>query len=108
MLDLGVVAQNLLEQLSAELVNRGIVLPDMVYVAPGAEVAFDCEQLTVNMTRIISNMQTQDTPYPTMSALMISSAEFFATLVRCVPTLSDQGVPPSPADSAAAASLIMN
>lgn len=106
-MDLGALAQTLLDQLKDQLVLQGITLPEMVYLAPGAEVAFDCEQLTVHLTRIISNYSGTDTPFPQPHATLMNSAEFYATMVRCVPVVSDDGSPPEAADQTAAAQVLM-
>jgi hypothetical protein len=106
-MDLYALSLILLDRMVEQMNVEGIALPDLKYVAPGNEVPFDCEQFTVNLTRIISNFQTQDTTYPTMPALLMSSAEFYITCVRCVPTFDDQGNPPPAKASSDAAGQIM-
>jgi hypothetical protein len=107
MLDLQTVAQALLDNVIQQLTEMDIAVPGITCLAPGNEVAFDCEQLTVNLSRIISNFQTQDTTFPTYAAQMMSSAEFYITLVRCIPTIDDSGRMPSPQSQSDAAGVIM-
>jgi hypothetical protein len=106
-MDLGEFAQTLLDGLSNQLVEQGISLPEVVYLAPGYEIPFDCEQLTVHLTRIISNYSGTDTPFPQPHATLMQSAEFFATMVRCVPVVQDDGSMPNPAELTTAARLLM-
>jgi hypothetical protein len=106
-MDVQVLAQALLDNMVEQLTAQDIALPSVQYLAPGAEVAFDCEQLTVSLTRIISNFGGADTPFPHPSALLMSSAEFFVTLVRCVPTFDDNGNPPPSSAMSDAAGVIM-
>lgn len=106
-MDLYATATKLLDLVSQQLTTNGVVLPDRVYVAPGVDLAFDCEQLTVHLSRIISNFPGQDTPYPTIThKILRRSAEYFITLVRCVPTMNDSGDPP-PVDQMNAASTVI-
>jgi|SRR5215831_15391311 len=107
-MDIYGAATKLLDLVKQQLTTAGVVLPDRVYVAPGVDLALDCEQLTVHLSRIISNFQGQDTPYPVMThKLLRKSAEFYVTLARCVPSMNDDGSPPPVADMDAAASVVM-
>jgi hypothetical protein len=95
-MDLFVLGKQLLDLTVEQLTNLGTVVPDRQYVAPGADVAFDCEQITVRLTRIIANFQGADNVYPMQThKKQRKTAEFFVTLVRCVPTLNEDGSAPS-------------
>lgn len=94
-MDLYQVAQNLLDAVGQHMEEQGIILPEIQYVAPGNEVAYDCELLTVHLVRILSNYQGTDTTFPSPYALLVNSAEFNVTMARCVPVLDEQGnLPP--------------
>lgn len=100
------LATKLLGLVADQLTEQGIVVPERQYLAPGTDVVFDCEQLTVRIARVIPGMQGADTTFPvvTHSALR-KTAEFYVTLVRCVPTMHDNGDPPT-VDEYTAASQI--
>jgi hypothetical protein len=103
------LATKLLGLVADDLESQGIVLPERQYVAPGADLVFDCEQLTVRHTRIIPGMQGSDTPVPAVTHKKIrKSAEFFVTLVRCVPTMQDDGTPPSVTEYNDASKIMMD
>lgn len=107
--DLYDFANKFLGLVEDQLTSMGVSIPDRVYVAPALDIAFDCEQLTVHLARIISNFQGGDTPYPVVThAKQRKSAELFVTLVRCVPTMNDDGTPPSVGDLQASAEVLVN
>lgn len=107
-MDLYSTATSLLDLVTQQLTSLGVVIPERVYVAPGADIAFDCEQLTVNLSRIISNFQGADTPYPVQQhKILRKSAEYSITLCRCVPTLNDNGTAPSTEALGDAANITM-
>jgi hypothetical protein len=107
-MDLLTLSQDLLQLVQDQLTAQGVTIPDRVYCAPGADLVFDCEQMTVHLSRIISNFQGNDSPYPAPHAIRRKSAEFYVTLVRCVPTMEEDGEPPSPAGLTTSAGVIMN
>lgn len=108
-MDLFETAHKLLGLVTEQLVAQGVSIPERVYAAPGMDLAFDCEQLTVHCSRIISNFQGADTPYPVQTHKLIrKSAEYYVTLCRCVPTIRDDGSPPSPDSLNAAAKVMMS
>jgi hypothetical protein len=107
-MDLFGTATQLLDLVVDQLTAQGVPIPERVYVAPGLDVAFDCEQLTVHLSRIISNFQGADTPYPVIThAIIRKSAEYYITLCRCVPSMNDDGSAPSPESLSAAANVVM-
>jgi len=105
--DLGKAGVKLLGELVKQLTDMDIPIPAVVYLAPGNEVAWDCEQLTLHMTRIITNYEGGDAPSPVAHALLMSSAEFVATMVRCIPVPNDNGDLPDPADVTTAAAQLL-
>jgi hypothetical protein len=105
--DLGATAQILLDSFVANMEEQDIVLPDYQYVAPGNEIPWDCEQLTVHLVRILDQFQTAESTFPKHHSLYISSAEFEFTLVRCVPVIEDGGKLPTPAALGQAAGVLM-
>ena len=107
-MDLFETANKLLGLVVEQLGEQGVSIPDRVYAAPGMDLAFDCEQLTVHLSRIISNFQGADTPYPVRThKILRKSAEYYITLCRCVPTIRDDGSPPSPESLSASANVAM-
>jgi hypothetical protein len=90
------LATKLLGLVADGLVNQGVTVPDRQYVAPGSDLVFDCEQLTIRLTRIIPGMQGADTPYPVVThSKLRKTCELFVTMVRCIPTIHDDGSPPT-------------
>ncbi len=90
------LAAKLLGLVADELTQMGISVPERQYLAPGADVVFDCEQLTVRIARIIPGMQGADTTFPVVTHCALrKTAELYVTLVRCVPTMHDNGDPPT-------------
>jgi hypothetical protein len=103
------LATKLLGLVDDQLTELGIATPERQYLAPGANVVFDCEQLTIRIARIIPGVQGADTPYPVVThSKLRKTAELFVTLVRCVPSMNDDGSPPSVADYTAAAEVSFN
>lgn len=96
-------AQELLD-LCADAVTAASSEPNRVYVAPPGP-AFDCDQLTVEVRSL------GDHPFPAQSTLgagrrihaAINLVGFRVKIVGCVPTLDEEGNPPSEVDSQAAA-----
>jgi hypothetical protein len=108
-MDLYLLGKQLLDLTIEQLTALGTVVPERQYVAPGADVAFDCEQLTVRLTRVISNFQGADTPYPMVTHMkQRKTAEYFVTLVRCIPTMHEDGTPPSASELNGASNITMN
>jgi hypothetical protein len=105
--DLGVAATLLFDSLVDKLEEQGIDIPEVAYIAPGNEVVWDCEQLTLHLTRIIGGYPGTDSPVPQPHALLMNSAEFFATIVRCIPVVGDNGQLPDQADVVAGAQGLM-
>jgi hypothetical protein len=105
--DLAASAQLLLDSFVANMEEQSIVLPDYQYVAPGNEIPWDCEQLTVHLARILDNFQGTETAFPKHHSLYISSAEFVFTLVRCVPVLQDGGKLPTAKELTTAAGVLL-
>jgi hypothetical protein len=90
------VANKLLGLVANELTGLGILVPERQYLAPGSDVVFDCEQLTVRIARVIPGMQGADTTFPVVThSKLRKTAELFVTIVRCVPTMHDNGDPPT-------------
>jgi hypothetical protein len=108
-MDLYVTATKLLDLVVDSLKDQSIVVPDRVYVAPGSDIAFDCEQLTVNLVRLMNKFPGADTSYPVVThSILRKSAEFSVTLCRCVPAMNGDGSAPSPQKLGDAASITMN
>ncbi len=106
--DLGEAAVKLYDATVDKLEEQGILIPKVTYLAPGNEIVWDCEQFTMHMTRVFSNYPGADSPVPMPHAILMSSVEFFATMVRCIPTPKENGEPPDSADVAIAAQGLMN
>lgn len=92
------LAGDLLSRVAVELTAAGVALPLLRYVAPASIVAYDDEQLTINVSNLFPGR-------PGNNAVSIGSdsftgehtAEFQIALVRLTPTMNDQGMPPDPA-----------
>jgi hypothetical protein len=67
--------------------------PERQYIAPG-QVAIDCEQVTVFVGPLTEGASAP-TP-PRASFARINRVALIITVVRCVPTVDNRGVPPSP------------
>jgi hypothetical protein len=105
--DLGDMALKLLDAVVAKLEEQSIVMPPIVYLAPGNEIVWDCEQFTLHLTRVIGQTGGRDSPAPMAHPLLMNSAEFFATMVRCIPVPDDSGKMPDPAATTAASQMLM-
>jgi hypothetical protein len=109
--DLFLAAQKLFALFIEQMEVQGIDLPERQCICPGNEIVFDCEQVTLHLTRILGNKEGADTPAPGPHALLIASAELYFTIVRCVPVAVDNGsngyAPPDPADVTAATGVLM-
>lgn len=106
--DLGAAAIKLFDVTVDKLEEQGIVIPEVNYLAPGNEIVWDCEQFTMHMTRIIGGYPGIDSPVPQPHAIYMNSVEFFATMVRCIPTPNDNADRPDDAEVAIAAQGLMN
>ena len=103
------LAVKLLGLVADGLTQQGITVPDRQYISPGADLVFDCEQLTVRMTRIIPGTQGTDSPVPAVTHRKLrKSVELFVTLVRCVPTMHNDGSPPTVAEYEPATQVLFN
>ena len=102
-LDLPTVATTVLNAVTAHFAAGGVELPSRQSIAAGSpnEIAWDCEQLTVALQGVgwgqaeeafSQNVQTGTG----MSAQGSRHAVILVGLVRCTPTLSSDGNPPTP------------
>jgi hypothetical protein len=105
--DLGDAALKLLDLMVEKLQEQNIVMPSIVYLAPGNEIVWDCEQFTVHLTRVIGQSQGRDSPAPMAHPLLMNSAEFYATMVRCIPVINDAGEMPDPAKTSEVSQSLM-
>lgn len=90
---IGTVANLLLDAVEAAAVDAAWALPDRRYVHVGA-VAYDCEQVAVQ-TDQIGRGTTSETFAGEVLPADVWTASFRVHLIRCVPTLDDQGRAPS-------------
>lgn len=111
-LSLGPTAEKILEAFREALIARGVELPETQFVAPGADIAWEAEQFTVNL---ISMEQGQ--PGRAFAGTMVPKttlfyATFAVNLLREVPGLSGEGhvqdMLPSPEEQQAAAFETIN
>lgn len=110
--NLGQTAARVLAAFEGALEAEGVDLPDARFVSPGTDLAWDGEQLTVNVTTIDGGIPGQPqagTVYPTTSLL---SAQFTISLLRVVPSLSGGGTAddmiPDPAELQQSAEEVAN
>lgn len=97
MRDLGQMAELLLAVVVKGYNEAGVPLPDVQYVAPGAIAAYDGEQLTVNVARILPGRPGATDPYEyaTFAQFMV---QLNAVVVRNCPSFDESGNAPSPTD----------
>lgn len=91
--DLADLADSILAAVEARHADAGIGLPNRRYTHTG-EVAYDCEQLVVTLTGVFAGLPASPHNDPVNPVAPIS-ASFEIHVVRCVPTLDQQGNPPS-------------
>lgn len=99
-LTLYALAQATLASLEAHYTAEGVDLPERRYVADGL-VAFDCEQVTVEVRRTFpsSGDVRQETAAP-MQYETGRGAEIAVTILRCAPTVTDDSGEPAVPDIA--------
>lgn len=104
------VAQRLLDTLVAAAADEGIELPERRFVTAGAAggEAWDGEQVTVGLQQLIpANASKQgvilgQATQVTRGALPMTAAALRIEIVRCHPTMKDDGRPPAAEDEQAA------
>lgn len=79
---------------------------DRSYVAAGA-VAADCDQLTVQVIRVFGGFPGNEGPQTQTPCAAPRTVELSFKLYRCVPTMSEKGAPPSPAELEASAAGLL-
>jgi hypothetical protein len=67
--------------------------PLRAFVAPGPPAIDCCDQLTVHVAQIDEGSSAP--PVPRASTARINLVTFVATITRCVPTIDDNGIPPT-------------
>lgn len=73
--------------------TRDVDLPETRYVAAGGHVAYDGEQVTVNVLRLFSGQPGAERPVQ-MAPLSVRSLEMLAAVVRDAPVLDENGSAP--------------
>lgn len=103
------IADACLDAVVAHYATLGTELPARQYVANGTP-AYDCEQLTVNVE---STAPITGSPLNEIASDLIRDAGhamrsglYAVTILRCIPTLDDEGDPPPVTDEAASSALI--
>lgn len=94
-------ARSLLNLIEARYAADGIVLPSLRYVTVG-EIVADCELCVVSLSRLFHGRPG----FENIERLGLGDmlvAEYQAVVMRCWPTLTQQGTMPSAADLNAAA-----
>lgn len=90
------IATTILTSVESTFAAHTVDLPDRVYVNHGRP-AFDCEQLTISLPMMFRGMAGQEdaSSLRTQPCTLVRAATYTLTIVRCVPTSSDDGSPPS-------------
>lgn len=92
------IADALLTAVVAHYAEEGVELPERRYVANGLP-AFDCEQVTVFCENTVGITGTPLGENPTEwlrdAGHAMRAGIFAVSIIRCVPTLDDEGDPPS-------------
>ena len=93
---LATLASDILTALVAELVADGISVPARRYVHAG-EVAWDCEQFVVSLKAMRPTMPGGAEVLPTGpgGCVVLRSAVFEVSLIRCAPVPFEDGTPPN-------------
>lgn len=105
MMDLYVMATELLAIVSGQLNGFGITLPAIQYVAPGPMPAWDGEQITCHLVRSYEGSPISEANFQ-MAGYAEHAAEFSICIVRATPVMTDLGIAPTPAQ--VRASVIAN
>ena len=110
--DLGTTAERILAAFVVALEAQGVDVPGVRFVSPGADLAWDGEQLSVNLLGIDqggAGVPEGVTMYPTATRF---AAQFSVMLIREVPALSEdsrlENMLPSPQEAQAAAERTIN
>ena len=97
--DLYAMAGDLLARVVTSLTAQGVVLPLLQYVAPAQLVAYDDEQLTVNIPQLLNGRPgTGNASQQQDSWSSEHCVEFQISLTRMTPGLTEQGNMPLIAD----------
>lgn len=109
------IATSLLDNLVAGLTDEGIDVPSRQYIHSG-EIAYDfvdddcSEAFVVSFQGILQGTGATTAAYipgtPIKCAVPLV-AQYIVVLLRCVPVITDDGPPPTPADLTAAAQEIL-
>lgn len=103
------IAQACLDAVVAHYITEGVVLPDRQYVSNGLP-AFDCEQVTVHVPETFGITGTPLGENPSDqyrdAGHAMRAGIFAVTIVRCVPTIDDNGQPPAVALEVTASQVI--
>jgi hypothetical protein len=93
------------------MTTMGATLPTVRYVAPGQVVAFDGEQVTTNLLRVVAGRPGADDAEQSSAGFTIMYAEILFVIVRDTPTIQDGNMgnvlPPSPVALNTNAQLMM-
>lgn len=90
------VASQALAAVVSRFATEGISLPARQYVT-GGQIALDCEQVVVEVVRVYTGTPGAELANP-VSCAVPRSAEMRIWIVRCVPTLKDNGDFPTQAE----------
>lgn len=86
------LAWDILHAVEQHFLNEGVNLPERRYVHVG-QVALDCEQLVLAVDQLTAGLPL-GTP-PSSRCVQPKTLRARLWLIRCVPTLTEQGDPPS-------------
>lgn len=98
-----------LDAVVAHYITEGVELPERRYVANGLP-AFDCEQVTVFVENTVGITGTPTVENPTEwfrdAGHAMRAGIFAVSIIRCVPTMDDEGNPPPVAEENESSQLI--
>jgi hypothetical protein len=83
--DLGGAAEKILAAFVAQLEAQGVELPERQYRAPGSQIVWDGEQLTVRLLGLHQGQPGAEIGFGMHPAAVNVNAQFAADLVRAVP-----------------------
>lgn len=85
------VAEQLLSLFAAQLTSQGVTLPERRYVAPGSQIVFDGEQMTVCLMGMAQGQPGQGYGQTMVPEALTIWASFSVNLVREVSVVNTEG-----------------
>lgn len=101
-------ARAVLDALTVAYQGDGIDLPERRYVTPGVQPAYDGEQVTVTVLALRNGQPGNETQVPRFACAGPLYASLRVEVIRCTPTVDEDGYAPEAADLDASAMLVLS